>query len=92
MPWMKNRLNYCITLILSQFNYCSKYGCFAVKQVTNRSNKYRKWFRNIIVYNDPHMPLEELPIHDQGISLHRKQINILLTKICKHFQGEIFIF
>ena len=38
------------------------------------------------------MPLEELPIHDQGISLHRKQINILLTKIYKHFQGEIFIF
>ena len=33
------------------------------------------------------MPLEELPIHDQGISLHRKQINILLTKIYKTFSG-----
>ena len=34
------------------------------------------------------MSLEELLIHGQGISVHRKHINTLLTKIYKTFSGE----
>ena len=34
------------------------------------------------------MSLEELIIHDQGISVHRKHINTLLTEIYKTFSGE----
>ena len=34
------------------------------------------------------MSLEELLIHDQGISIHRKHINTLLTEIHKTFSGE----
>ena len=34
------------------------------------------------------MSLEELPIRDQGISVHRKHINTLLTEIYKTFSGE----
>ena len=34
------------------------------------------------------MSLEELLIFDQGISVHRKQINTLLTEIYKTFSGE----
>ena len=41
-----------------------------------------------IVYNEPRMSLKELLIHDQGISVHRRHINILLTEIYKIFIGE----
>ena len=34
------------------------------------------------------MSLEELLIHDQGISVHRKHINTLLTEIYKTFSGR----
>ena len=34
------------------------------------------------------MSLEELPIHDKGISVHLKHINTLLTEIFKTFSGE----
>ena len=34
------------------------------------------------------MSLEELLNHDQGISVHRKHINTLFTKIYKTFSGE----
>ena len=34
------------------------------------------------------MSLEVLLIHDQGISVHRKHINILLTEIYQTFSGE----
>ena len=43
---------------------------------------------HLTFYNEPHMSLEELLIHDKGISLHRKHINILLTEIYKTFSGE----
>ena len=34
------------------------------------------------------MSLEELLIHDQDISVHRKHIDTLLTEIYKTFSGE----
>ena len=34
------------------------------------------------------MSLEELLIHDQGISVHRKRINTSLTEIYETFYGE----
>ena len=34
------------------------------------------------------MSLEELLIHDQGISVHRKHLNTLFTEIYKTFSGE----
>ena len=34
------------------------------------------------------MSLEELLIHDHGISVHRRHINHLLTEIYKTFSGE----
>ena len=34
------------------------------------------------------MSLEELLIHGQGINVHRKYINTLLTEIYKTFSGE----
>ena len=34
------------------------------------------------------MSLEGLVIHGQGISIHRRHINPLLTEICKTFSGE----
>ena len=40
-----------------------------------------------LVHNEPHMSLEEQPIRDQCISVHRKQINTLLTEIYKTFSG-----
>ena len=41
-----------------------------------------------MVYNEPHMSLEEVLICDQGISVHRKQINTLLTEIYETFSEE----
>ena len=31
------------------------------------------------VYNEPHMSLEDLLIHDEGISVYRKHINTFLN-------------
>ena len=60
--------------------FCSKTNYKKIKQIQRRSL--------LIVYNEPYMSLEELLIHDQGISAHRKHINILLTEIYKRFSGE----
>ena len=38
------------------------------------------------------MSLEGLVIHGQGISIHRRHINPLLTEICKTFSGENLYF
>ena len=75
------------SFILSQFNYCfiiwmfcSKIAYKKIKQIQKRG------FR--IVYKESHMSLEERLIRDQGISVHRKHINTLLTEIYKTFSGE----
>ena len=59
---------------------CSKTRYKEIEQIQNRGLR--------LVYNEHHMSLEELPIRDQGISVHRKQINTLLTEIYKTFSGE----
>ena len=37
------------------------------------------------------MSQNELLIHEQGISVYRKHINILSTELYKSFQGKILI-
>ena len=62
--------------ILSQFNYCSIIWMFCSKTSYNRIEQIQK--RGLgIVYSEPHMSLEDLLIHDQGISVHRRHINTL---------------
>ena len=58
--------------ILSQFiiNVCYSMDVFAVKQVIKNNANMKRSLR--IVYNEPHMPLEELLIHDQGMGVHHK--------------------
>ena len=52
-----------------------------------KSQKYKK--RGLrIVYNEHHMSLKELLIHNQGISVPRKHINTLLAEIYKTISGE----
>ena len=41
-----------------------------------------------IVYNELHMSLEKLLIHDQGITVDRKHNNTSLTEIYKAFSGK----
>ena len=75
---------------LLQFNCCpiipiiwmfySKTSYKKIEQVQKRA------FR--IANNEPNMSLEELLIHNQGISVHHKHINTLLTEIYKTFSGE----
>ena len=60
--------------------FCSKTSYKEIEQIQKRGLR--------IVYNEPHMSLEELLIRDQGISVHRKHINTLLTEIYKTFSGE----
>ena len=60
--------------------FCSKTGHKKIEQIQKRGLG--------IVYNEPHMLLEELLIYDQGNSVHRKHINTLLTEIYKIFSGE----
>ena len=62
------------------------YGCFAVKQVITKSQIQKRGLQ--IVYDESHISLEELLIDDQGISVHRKHINPILTEIYKTFSGE----
>ena len=54
-----------------------------MEQIPKRSSR--------LIYNEPHMALEKLLIHDQGIRFHHKHVNTLLTEIYKPFQGRILI-
>ena len=63
---------------------CSKISYKKVDQIQKRGLP--------IVCNEPQMSLEELLIHDQGISVHRKHMNTLLTEIYKVFSEENFYF
>ena len=75
------------SLILSQFNYCSIIWMFSSKTSYKKIEQIQK--RGLrIVYNEPNMSLEELLIREQCISVHRKQINTLLTEIYETFSGE----
>ena len=63
--------------------FCSKTIYKKIEQIQKRGLR--------IVYNEHHVTLEELEIHDQGISIHGRHINTLLTEIYKHFQEKILI-
>ena len=60
--------------------FCSKTSYRKIEQIQKRGFQ--------IVYSESHMSLEELLIHDQGISVHRKHINTLSTEIYKTFSGK----
>ena len=60
--------------------FCSKTSYKKIEQIQKRGLR--------IVYNKPIVSLEELLIHDQGISVHCRHINTLLTEIYKTFSGE----
>ena len=75
------------SFILSQFNCCTILWMFYSKTSYKKSEQIQK--RGLqIAYNEPLMSLEELLIHNQGISVHHKHINTLLTEIYKIFSGE----
>ena len=61
--------------------------CFGVKQVIKKIEQIQKRCLEIL-YNEPHISLEELLNHYQGISFHRKHIDALLPEICQTFSGE----
>ena len=42
-----------------------------------------------IVYNEPHMPLEELLIHDQGMGVHHKHQYFINCNLKNIFHGKI---
>ena len=63
--------------------FCSKTSYKQIGQILKRGLR--------IVYNEAHMSLEELLIRDQDISVHRKQIDTLLTEIYTNFQGKTLI-
>ena len=60
--------------------FCSKASYKKIEQIQKRGLR--------IAYNEPHMSLEDLLIHDQVISVHRKHINTFLAEIYKSFSGE----
>ena len=70
--------------ILSQFNYCSIVWMFCSKTSYKKIQEIQKGYLRI-VFNEPHMSLEELLIHDQGILEHT---NTLLTEGYKTFSWE----
>ena len=41
-----------------------------------------------IVYNEPHMPLEELLIHDQGMGVHHKHQYFINCNLKNIFHGK----
>ena len=60
---------------------CNKTSYKRIEQILKRGLQ--------MVYNEPHMSLEELLIHDQYINVHCKHINTLLTEIYETFSGEV---
>ena len=64
------------SFILAQCNYCSMIWMFCSKTSNKKIKQIQK--RGLqIVYNESHMSLVKPLIQDQGISVHRKHINIL---------------
>ena len=75
------------SFILSQFNYCCIIWMFCSKTTYKKIKQTQKSGLRV-VYNEPHISLDKLLIRDQSISVHRKQINTLLTEIYKRFSGK----
>ena len=66
------------SFILLQFNYCSIIWIFSIKISHKKMEQIEK--RGLrTVYNESHMSLEDLLIHDEGISVHGKHINTFLN-------------
>ena len=53
--------------------FCSNTSYKKIKQIQKRGLR--------AIYNEPHMSLEELLFHDQGVRDHCRHINTLLTEI-----------
>ena len=60
--------------------FCSKTSYKKIEQIQKRGLR--------LVYNESHISLEELLIHDQVISVQSKHINALLIENYKTFSGE----
>ena len=75
------------SFIFPQFNYCSIIWMFCSKKANAAIDKIQKRALRI-VYNEPHMSLQQLIEKDKGMSIHTKNIITLLTEIYKPDKGE----
>ena len=70
------------TFVMSNFNYCPLVWMCHGRTLNNRINQLHKRALKI-VYNDHHSSFEELLEKDKSISVHQKNLQILVTEIYK---------
>ena len=70
------------TFVMSNFNYCPLVWMCHGRTLNNKINQLHKRALKI-VYNDHHSSFEELLEKDKSISVHQKNLQILVTEIYK---------
>ena len=74
------------TFIMSQFNYCPLVWMFYSKEVNNRLNHIHERALRI-AYRDANSTLQELLIRDGSVSIHHRNLQLLVTEIFKFLKG-----
>ena len=68
--------------ITSQFGYCPLIWMHHSRSLNNRINRlHERTLR--IVYKEPYLQFEELLIKDKTVSIHHRNIQILVTELYK---------
>ena len=74
------------TFILSQFNYCPLVWMFCSKEVNNRINHIHERALRI-AYRDTGSTFQELLKRDGSVTIHHRNLQILVTEIFKFLKG-----
>ena len=72
--------------ILSQFNYCPLVWMFYSKEVNNRINHIHERALRI-AYRDTGSTFKELLVRDGSVTIHHRNLQILVTEIFKFLKG-----
>ena len=72
--------------ILSQFNYCPLVWMFHSRELNNRINRIHE--RSLrLAYRDYFSSFQELLIKDGSVTIHNKNLQILVTEVYKFLNG-----
>ena len=74
------------TFIMSQFNYCPLVWMFYSKEVNNRLNHIHERALRI-AYRDANSTFQELLIRDGSVSIHHRNLQLLVTEMFKFLKG-----
>ena len=75
------------SFIMSQFNYCPLMWTCHSRKINNKINKLHERALRL-VYNDRSSSFRELLKRDKSVTIHERNIQVLLTEIFKVKSGD----